>query len=134
MTDWFIRILLGHLVGDYLLQSKKMAIRKSQKGLSGFFWCTIHSAIYTASVCLFLWTIDPLIVGVVFLSHWPIDRWSLATKWLKLIRGRDFIAALKSKQQSWEIDLSFSCIVYTIVDNTLHLIILWLAIGGMKLI
>ncbi len=123
--DIFARILLGHLVGDYLLQNKAMALKKSEKGLSGIVWCTIHSIIYTASVCLFLWTVNPLLVLLVFISHWPIDRWSLASKWLKLIRGRDFLAAYSSTEKYREIDISFSCLVYAVADNTMHLVLLW---------
>jgi len=125
MTDFFARIVLGHLVGDYMLQSKNMALLKSQPGWRGIKWCTIHCLIYTASVCLFLWTYNPLIVLLVFLSHWPFDRWSLASKWLKLIRGRDFIQAALSKGKFKHIDIAFSCLVYAVVDNTMHLILLW---------
>lgn len=118
-------ILLGHLVGDYLLQSKTLALRKSEKGWGGVLFCLIHSLIYSLSVCLFLWTLNPVVALLVFLSHYPIDRWSLASLWLKLIRGRDFIAAYQNKEKYWEIDLSFSCLVYAAVDNTMHLILLW---------
>ena len=124
----FAEVLLGHLVGDYLLQSKSMALGKSEKGWKGIGWCGIHCLIYTASVCLFLWTADPLIFILVFLSHWPIDRWSLASWWLKLIRGRSIVAAYYSKDEFRDVDLSFSVLVYTVADNTMHLILLWLII------
>lgn len=126
MEDLFARIILGHLAGDYLLQNRTMALKKSDKGLAGFLWCTWHCLIYTACVCLFLWNFQPLLIGLVFLSHWPIDRWQLAAKWLKLIRGRDFYQAYRSIEKYREIDLAFSCYVYAVVDNTWHLIILWL--------
>jgi len=125
MEDLFIRAMLGHLAGDYLLQSRIMAIKKSEKDFFGLIWCLIHCLIYTTCVCLFLWMYDPVVVCLVFLSHFPIDRWSLASKWLKVIRGRDFVTAYIVKKKYWEIDLSFSCLVYAVVDNTLHLILLW---------
>ncbi len=121
----FINILFGHLVGDYLLQSKKMAFFKSENTSRGYLWCFIHSLIYTASICLFLWTLNPVIIILVFMSHYPIDKWSLASKWLKLIGGRDFIKAYESTEKYREIDISFSAIVYTVVDNTFHLLLLW---------
>lgn len=123
--DFFARLVLGHLMGDYLLQGKPMALGKTEKGWKGIGWCTLHSLIYTVSVCLFLWTINPLVVLIVFVSHWPIDRWSLASKWLKTIDGRDFLAAYNSKGEYREIDISFSCLVYVVVDNTMHLILMW---------
>jgi hypothetical protein len=126
MEAIFIRMLLGHLCGDYLLQSKSMALRKSEKGWLGWLWCLFHCIVYTASVCALVSTIRPIIVVLVFLSHIFIDRWSLASTWLKLIRGRDFFQAYRDKAQYWEIDLSFSCLVYAVVDNTMHLLLLML--------
>jgi len=108
-----------------LFQSRTMALRKSEKGFNGILWCTLHCLVYTLSVSVFLWTINPLIVGLIFLSHWPLDKWSLASKWLNLIHGRDFIKAYRSTEEYHEIDLAFSCLVYAVVDNTMHLILLW---------
>lgn len=125
MEDLFARIVLGHLTGDYLLQSKAMALKKSEKGLAGFTWCSFHCLLYTATLCLFLWTLNPLVAVLVFLSHWPADRWSLASVWLKFIRGRDFASAYTSTDKYREFDIAFTCIVYTVADNTFHLIALW---------
>jgi len=124
MFTLFEKILLGHLLGDYLLQPKKMAIAKSAKGFTGLSWCIVHCLIYTACICLFTGAFTPLMAGLIFLSHFPIDRWSLANAWLRLIKGRDFISAYKSKLEFHEIDLAFSTIVYTVVDNTLHLLLM----------
>jgi len=70
----FAEIVLGHLMGDYLSQSKKMALMKSESGSEGLAWRVLHCLIYTASVYLFLWMLNPLVVALVFLSHFPIDR------------------------------------------------------------
>jgi len=126
MEDMFARIVLGHLAGDYLFQSKAMALKKSEPGIKGIAWCTLHCAIYTACVCLFLWTTNPITITLVFLSHWPFDRWSLASKWLDIIRGRNIKKAFLSKDKYREFDLIFSCFVYAATDNTIHLILLWL--------
>lgn len=121
-------VLLGHLIGDYLLQSRNMALIKSKKTWRGLGWCVFHCLVYTASVCLFLWTAKPLIVVLVFLSHFPIDRWSSAAAWLKIVHGRDIMAAYKSQDKYREIDISFSCLVYAVVDSTMHLVLLWLIV------
>ena len=126
MMDIFARIILGHLAGDYLLQSKTIALNKTKKGWQGLWCCTRHCLIYTATICLFLWNINPLLVILIFLSHWFIDRWSLAEKWLKLIKGRSIAEAYRSKDKYREIDIAFSCLVYAVADNTMHLIFLWL--------
>jgi hypothetical protein len=124
MFTIFEKILLGHLVGDYLFQPKKMAIGKLSKGLPGLVWCLFHCLLYTTIICLFASTTDPIKILLIFMSHFPIDRWSLASKWLKMIKGRDFIVAYKSKAEFYEIDLSFSTIVYVIVDNTMHILLM----------
>lgn len=125
----FINAVLGHFVGDYLLQTKEMALTKSAKTFYGLWMSVLHSSIYTLAVCLFTWKFAPLFVALVFLTHWPIDRWSLGTKWLQMIRGRDILRAYESKEKYHEIDLAFSCLVYAVVDNTLHLVLLWLVIN-----
>jgi len=138
MEDLFARIVLGHLVADYLLQPMEMAIHKTDRTWYGFNCCLVHCLIYTAVVCLFLWTMNPLIAGLVFLSHFPIDRYSLATFWLKMIGGRDILTEFKStiaENPYREIGLPFSCFVYAVADNTMHLVLLWwitrLMTGGM---
>jgi hypothetical protein len=126
MSEQFTRILLGHLVGDYLLQSKAMAIKKSERTFRGQMYCLAHCLIYTATVCLFLKKKSWRWLTMIFLTHWPIDRWSLASKWLWMIRGRDVIAAFQSKDEYALIDLIFSCLVYATTDNTMHLLLMWL--------
>ena len=115
---WEFRLVLGHLIGDYLLQSKAMALKKSEKGAKGFAWCTFHCLVYTASVCLLLWTLNPWVMAIIFSSHWFIDRWSLTGKWLKLIRGRD----LSDKSP---LNLAFYPLVYATADNTWHILLMW---------
>lgn len=131
MADLFIRIVLGHLIGDYLLQSKKQAINKTEAGSAGLAWSLWHCSLYTASVCLMMWDFRPSVMVLVFLSHWPIDRFCLGDKWLRLIGGRDLYAIYYSGEKYAEVEpstiigLGFGCVVYAVVDNTLHLLLLW---------
>ncbi|HVT58578.1 MAG TPA: DUF3307 domain-containing protein [Thermoanaerobaculia bacterium] len=128
MADLFVLALLGHLAGDYLLQTKRMALGKSRPGWSGALLCTAHVLIYTAAVCVMLSWTRPMAWLLVFAPHWVIDRWSLAGAWLKLIRGRTFESAYLSKEPYREFDIAFTSLVYTAVDNTFHLFCLWLVI------
>ncbi|MEI7452345.1 MAG: DUF3307 domain-containing protein [Candidatus Falkowbacteria bacterium] len=125
MTTIFEKMILGHLVGDYMIQSKKMALLKSNKDLNGLMWCISHCFLYTLSISIFTQTTDPIKIFLIFMSHFPIDHWSLASKWLKFIKGRDFISAYKSTSEFREIDLAFSTIVYVAVDNTMHILLMW---------
>jgi hypothetical protein len=121
--DFFAKIVIGHLVGDYVLQNAAMMSNKSTAGKKGIMWCTVHCLVYTAIMCLFLWTASLLMIAAIFLSHWPIDRWSLAAKWMKLIKGRDPQIVYTQK----EFDAAFYAVVYTATDNTMHILLLWLA-------
>lgn len=129
MAELFILALLGHLVGDYILQSQWMAFTKSKKGVQGILACTIHVLIYTASVALFLKTTNLLILGLIFIPHWIIDRWSLGELWLRLIKGRTYKEIL-TLEPGLERDfkIAFYAPVYMVVDNTLHILSLWLVI------
>ena len=128
MERLFILALFGHLIGDYLLQSKWMALTKSDGGPEGLRACSIHVAIYTVAVCILVGTLSPVFAVAVFAPHWIIDRWSLASSWLKLVRGRTFEDALANTTPHREFDIAFTAIVYTVTDNTMHAICLWLAL------
>jgi hypothetical protein len=110
-------ILLGHLIGDYLLQPKNMAVHKSDSGFEGFATCLVHSLIYSLSVFIFFPEYTVLTFILIFLTHYLIDRYSLANYWLKLVRGR-------SHTDTGPFSKEFYAIVYTVVDNTLHLLLL----------
>jgi hypothetical protein len=47
------------------------------------------------------------------------DRWSLASRWLRLIEGRTFEVA----KGEW--DVAFTAIAYAVTDNTIHALCLW---------
>jgi len=126
-----VGILLGHLVGDYLLQNKWMAVNKSASN----FKCFVHVTLYTLSVLLFTNAWDWRWAVVIFVPHYLIDRYSLADKWLDLIHGRslrDFIINGK-KNIPAELDREnyhalrggFTVLVYAVADNTMHLLCLW---------
>ncbi|MDP3954500.1 MAG: DUF3307 domain-containing protein [bacterium] len=128
MAELFILALLGHLIGDYLFQTKEMALNKSKASWDGFYVCSWHVLIYTTAVCLMLWTPNIFVWLAVFIPHWIIDRFSFASVWLELIKGRTFESAYLSKDQHREFDVAFTALVYTVVDNTFHLLSLWLVI------
>jgi hypothetical protein len=128
MAEMFVLALMGHLTGDYLLQSKWMALTKSNKGAQGLVACTVHVTIYTVATCAVMQVSLPLFWVGVFAPHWIIDCYSLASHWLKFIRSRTFSGAFDSKDQYREFDIAFTSIVYTVTDNTIHLWCLYFAI------
>lgn len=132
-----IQLLLGHMVGDYLLQNNWMALSKANKDFNGTFRCFIHCIIYTLSICVFTMNFSLVWVLAVFISHYPIDRYLLADKYLKSIKGRcleqfilnghkDLPNNLDREQQlNYRIIRgSFGSLVYVAVDNTFHILIM----------
>lgn len=131
MADLFILALLGHLVGDFVLQTKVMALDKSERSLWGCWQCFLHVIVYTISVCVFMQSMNPLVWFLVFVPHFLIDKFSLASVWLKMIGGRTFESASYDHNPSdkyREFDVAFTSIVYAVVDNTFHLLSLFLLI------
>jgi hypothetical protein len=130
-------LLLGHLTGDYFLQTQYLARNKSRNTLKGWMAAFIHCVIYTASVCLFMWNFDLIWIVVVFLSHFPIDKFSLADVYMKYITGGD-MKAYANKVDSLHGGLylqgsrgietllgGFTTLRYLIIDNGLHILIMW---------
>lgn len=102
--DW----LLGHLVGDYLLQTDWQAVNKKKPGLIGWVACLIHCITWTVSVLIFTDWWSPKLVVLIFLSHIVLDRTQLVKVFLKIARKKD----------------DFWLII--VCDNTIHLVFLWL--------
>jgi hypothetical protein len=73
----------------------------------------------------------------VFLSHFAIDRWSLADRWLRWIGGRAPTVYPEDGDKNipeWvkpallanytRLRGGFTALVYTIVDNTMHVLLM----------
>lgn len=115
--------MLGHLIGDYLLQPKTMALQKAKSSS----WAILHVFLYTVAVCTMTWTWDIWVIGSIFIPHYLIDRYSFAGWYILRIKGRTFMGAYDSADGPLrDYDIVFTGIVYTVVDNTFHLLCLWI--------
>jgi hypothetical protein len=104
-----ISALVGHLVGDYLLQNDWMALNKKRDS-----WpCLIHCSIWTACVVGFaqwpLWTIVPL-----FVTHFIQDRTQIIKFWMTKVNRQSQFA--EPPMAPWSI---------IVVDQCWHIVILW---------
>jgi hypothetical protein len=104
--DW----LIGHLVGDYLLQNDWMAGNKKVKTLGGELACNVHCLVWTLSVLLFTGWWEWKAAILVYLSHYILDRTGLVKWWVDLYNNTE-------KSPTW---------IYILTDNTLHLVFLYL--------
>lgn len=125
-------LLLGHLTGDYLLQTQWMALNKSRNTLKGWLAAFVHCIIYTASVCAFMWNFDLIWIAVVFLSHFPIDKFSLGEKYMEYLTGgsmKEYVerdCGLIRRRMDVLVG-GFTTLRYLIIDNGLHILIMWVA-------
>src|SRR6056297_2503282 len=114
--------LLAHLVGDYLLQSHKMATSKTSQS----FWALYHALTYTLPF-LFL-TVEPLRLFIICFSHFLIDRFRLAVYIVKiknyLLGEFKWINTATGYPEDTPPFLSVWLLI--IADNTLHLLINYL--------
>ncbi|MGC1376783.1 MAG: DUF3307 domain-containing protein [Anaerolineales bacterium] len=100
---------LGHLVGDYVFQTDWMAENKKKHS----FPCLVHSAVWAACVVLFAgWGWLPFLILLAF--HFLQDRTSMVRNWMRLM-GQDHFAT--GPYAPWSM---------VIIDNTFHLLQIWL--------
>jgi Protein of unknown function (DUF3307) len=109
LVSW---LLIGHLVGDWLLQNDWMARGKKQ-GLitaAGMTHFVIYTVVLMTTVVIALSNLSPvsLIVTalVIFVSHWLIDATNVVDVWMQLLRQTDIP------------------MVRIMVDQSFHLIVL----------
>ena len=109
----FTWLLIGHLLGDWLLQNDWMARGKKQSllSLAGM----MHVAIYTATIIGAFWlsglrdanpTFYLSLGAIILISHWLIDATDITERWMRLYRQSD------------------SQVMRIMVDQTLHLLVL----------
>lgn len=114
MTGFWL--LMGHLLGDYVLQNDWMAGNKTsrERPVLGHYACTVHCGLYTLAVWLCSWRWMPWWGLVVcFAVHWPVDRFRLAFWWMSRVSGQKAFAA--GPLAPWSV---------IVVDNVFHLLTL----------
>ncbi len=115
----FAGALVGHLVGDYILQNDFLAQGKKRDSCI----CGMHVIIYTACVLLFSgwwlhWPYDPpqtvlALVAAIAIPHFLIDRLGFVPWWMRLIGQEKFMGPPLGP---WSI---------IVVDNVMHLVCLF---------
>lgn len=103
--------LMAHLVGDYLWQNDWMAQNKKKATLP----CLVHCALYTSAIAMFTfrdgWGLAAW--AAVFAMHFVQDRTKIVNWLMQMVGQREFA---KPPLAPWSI---------IVVDNTLHLLVLY---------
>lgn len=138
MADILFRLLIGHLFGDYLLQNNWMALNK--KNHIGPL--IVHCLLYTVAVVVWVPELlrNPIGPLAIFISHIVPDGTSLVDKYLKTMGGRDWDSTLDLIKRSGcnsieginpihqSMFISYTAIVQTVADNTIHLALMYAVI------
>jgi hypothetical protein len=101
--------IVGHLIGDFILQNDWQAQGKKKSS-----WiCAFHCLLWTLSVILVAgWWRHWWVWPVLFITHFIQDRGPLVRKWMHLA-GQDSFAG--PPLGPWSI---------IVVDNVLHIVVL----------
>ena len=102
-------MIIGHMVGDYVLQNDWMAHNK----VTSHAVAVVHASLWTAAVCAFGLTANPWAIAFLFLTHELIDRYRLASKAMERVGQKSF----KANMGPWSM---------IAVDNTWHLVTIWI--------
>jgi hypothetical protein len=111
-------LLMGHLVGDYLLQDDWQAQNKKKPSPLGDIACAVHSIIYTLCVWAFTWLGGNLwpawALAIIYVTHFCLDRWKFMPWWFKMANKPIFGAP---PMAPWS---------YIVVDNIFHILVLYI--------
>lgn len=143
--DWFAGMVLGHLMGDYVLQNNWMALNKKRMAIP----CWTHCFLYTVCVYLSVYPyINNKLINIsdnilfvlgIFMSHYVLDRTHLIDRWMKFYGTRSWDSCMPVRVDfegnvvpDWTDSFTagetvrtiFGTIIYVVVDNTLHLIMM----------
>ena len=116
---------VAHLVGDYIIQSDRMALEKTKSSL----WAAIHAATYTLPFWFFTCAKSWQALLFIAATHFIIDRWRLAryVVWAKNAIGGSYTPWADCKETGYKYSRHLAAPWLTtwllfIADNTLHLI------------
>ena len=111
---------VAHLVGDYVIQSDRMATEKTRSSL----WAAIHAVTYALPFLLI--TRSPAAIAAIVGAHFIIDRWRLArfVCWAKNAIGGSCHPWSECVATGYHKDRPAWLAVWLLIicDNTLHLI------------
>lgn len=106
-----ILAIIGHLVGDYLLQNDWMALNKKHRTLP----CLVHCFLWTGAVIFFSGWHSSIAALVLFTTHFIQDRTKIILWWME-IKWKDQSKFTQPPCGPWSI---------IVVDNVWHIVTIW---------
>lgn len=111
MGETLTLAIIGHLVGDYLLQNDWMALHKKQSDVH----CAVHCALWTLAVCVVAGWSAPAIWLVLFIAHYAQDRTNVVAWWMDTIGQRQFRTGPCAPWSSIVVDNVWHLVAITLV-------------------
>jgi len=109
--DGLTLAIIGHLVGDYLLQNDWMALNKKKAGLP----LAVHCFLWAMSVQLFAgWFPNPAVFAVLYITHIIQDGTNIVMWWMTKVNRQYQFAT--GPCAPWSI---------IVVDNVWHIVTIW---------
>ena len=110
MNDTLTCAIIGHLVGDYLLQNDWMALNKKKDAAI----CAVHCCLWATAICLIAgWELFGRAYSVLLLTHFIQDHTNIIAWWMRLIKQDKFA---EPPMSPWSI---------IVVDNVWHIVTIW---------
>lgn len=124
-----IQMVIAHMVGDWVLQPRYMAIEKGKNTLSGYLYCLLHVAVYTWCYIIFVPNQSIQFYLSIAIPHFIIDKWSLMSHWQKFKDGQFWWQAYEEYPTNFEarVQMGFAGMRYAVEDNTAHLVCMYLS-------
>ena len=107
--------IVGHLVGDYLLQNDWMALNKKGPGIMGGLALAVHSFIWAVCVCSFAGFWPTLAFAILYATHMLQDGTNIVMFWMTRINRQSAFAS--PPLALWSI---------IVVDNVWHILTIWI--------
>lgn len=79
-SDW----LIGHLIGDFVLQTDWIAEWKKRPGWGGVAVCVLHASLVTGCVAVCAGWTNPVALALAWLQHFLPDRGALVSRWMNV--------------------------------------------------
>lgn len=105
----FDGLLIGHVIGDFLLQTRWMAANKAEKWLP----LAVHAAVYTTFVVALgsvFGSIHIWAIALIFISHMALDQRRFVRWWSRVVQG-----VIPGGPEAW---------VMIMADQSFHLVVL----------
>lgn len=132
-TEALASAIVGHLVGDYLLQNDWMALGKKEN----CYVCMLHALLWTLCVCLFAgWPLQGAwIAPILFVTHFIQDHTNIVSWWMRL-KWKDQSRFMQNDQLERHFTNVNNQLVYAlhpglgpwsiiVVDNVWHIVTIW---------